>query len=429
MKKYPPWKLIILFALLSMSLQGCLGLGGGDTDYKSVTTGKNGDVKINSQQAVFQGKIYFTLNRNLYMLDGKNKEHLMQLTKGMDVRDPAVSPNGKLIAFIIHYKDYSDLAYMPASGGKPTIIATGYGKFTPNGASVLSTYHWFAQPAWDPDNEHIYFLGDNQKHYWNPALVGNYDADILDLQVFKMSIHDKELVTVDDMENAQAVAYTSIGAGGLRDPAYRPGHANELVYTSYKYTPPDWSKLAIQINIIDTNAIQNSIKQDANPYNPKYHPGVYASEYDPGVSLTPEKADLTNMQPAFSPDGNTLIYVRREDATHMSLYTMPVVNGVTSDPNNPAFDPNSDANTKKGLSGYAQSTKLMTGQYISQPVWSPDGSQIVYYDYHDNLFDLWLAKIVKDPKTGAYSIDKNSITQLTQTNGNLDADSRAAWSR
>lgn len=425
MKKYPPWKLIILFALLTMSLQGCLG--GSDANYKSVTTGKNGDVKINSQQAIFQGKMYFTLNRNLYMLDGRDKEHLKQLTKGMDIRDPAVSPNGKLIAFIIHYKNYSDLAYMPVSGGKPKIIATGYGQFIPVGDSVRSTFHWFAQPAWNSDNEHIYFLGDNQKHYWDPRIVGDYNADILDLQIFKMSIHDKELVTVDDMEGAQAVAYASIGAGGLRDPAYRPGHKDELVYTSYKYTAPDYSRLAIQLNLINTNAIQNSIQQYPNPYAPKYHPGQQANEVDPSVALTPEKADLTNMQPSFSPDGNTLIYVRREDATHMSLYTMPVVNGVTSDPNNPAFDPNSAANTQKGLSAYGKSVKLMTSQYISQPIWSPDGTQIAYYDYHDNIFDLWLAKIVKNPKTGSYSIDKNSITQLTQANGNLDADSRATW--
>ncbi|GCE18122.1 TolB family protein [Dictyobacter kobayashii] len=426
MKKYPPWKLIFVFALLALCLQGCLE--GSDTNYKSVTTGANGDVKINVQQAIFKGKMYFTLDRNLYVLDGKDKVHPKQLTRGMDVRDPAVSPNGKLIAFIIHYKDYSDLAYMPASGGKPTVIATGTGTFIPVGDSVRSSYHWFAQPAWDPDNEHIYFLGDNQKHYWDPKLVGNYDADILDLQVFKISIHDR--LTQANAESAQAVAYTAIGAGGLRDPAYRPGagHKDELVYTSYKYIAPDYSKLAVQINLIDVNAINDNVQQfPDNPYAQKYHPGAYGNEIDPSVALTPEQANLTNMQPSFSPDGNTLIYVRRDDATHMSLYTMSVVNGVTSDPNDPAFDPNSAANSQKGLSLYGKSTKLMTSQYLSQPVWSPDGSQIAYYDYHDNIFDLWLASVVKDSKTGSYSIQKDSTVQLTQASGNLDADSRMAW--
>src|SRR5690242_4096832 len=100
----------------------------------------------------------------------------------MDVRDPAVSPNGKLIAVIIHHKDYSDLAYMPVSGGKPTIIATGRGQFIPINDSVRSTYHWFAQPSWDSDNEHIYFLGDNQKRYWSDT-IAHYNTEILDLQV------------------------------------------------------------------------------------------------------------------------------------------------------------------------------------------------------------------------------------------------------
>lgn len=425
MKRYPPWQLFFLFTLLALSLQGCLG--GADNNYQSVTRGKNGDVKINTQQAAFKGKMYFTLDRNLYMLDGKDKEHPKQLTTGMDVRDPAVSPNGKWIAFIIRYKDYSNLAYMPASGGKPTIIADGYGQYVPTGDTPKSTHHWFAQPNWDSDNQHIYFLGDNQKYFWNPKLVGNYDAAILDMQVFKVSLHDK-LATEDAIEDAQPVAYTAIGAGGLRDPDYRPGHKNQLVYTSYKYTAPEYSKLAVQLNLIDTNAIQDVITQFPDQYNQKYHPGAYQSEVDPGVAITPEKADLMNMQPTFSPDGNTLLYVRREDATHMSFYAMPIVDGVTSDPNNPAFDPNSEANTKKGLSMYAQSQKLMTGQYLSQPVWSPDGSQIAYYDYHDTTFDLWLAQTVKDPKTGLYSIQKDSQVQLTQANGSLDADSHPVWS-
>ncbi|GCE25934.1 hypothetical protein KDA_14180 [Dictyobacter alpinus] len=426
MKKYPLWKLFFLFTLLTLSLQGCLG--GADDNYKSVTHGKNGDVKINIQQAAFKGKIYFTLERNLYVLDGKDKEHPKQLTKGLDVRDPAVSPNGKWVAFIVRYKDFSDLAYMPTSGGKPIVIAAGYGKYLPtNTDTPQSTHHWFAQPSWDADSEHIYFLGDNQKYFWNPKIVGGYDAAILDMQVFKMSMHDR-LTTEDAIQNAQPIAYTSIGAGGLRDPASRPGHRDQLVYTSYKYTAPDFSKLAVQLNLIDTNAIQDNINQFPDEYNQKYHPGAFQSEIDPGVALTPDKADLMNIQPAFSPDGNTLLYVRREDATHMSFYSMPVVNGVTSDPNDPAFDPNSEANSQKGLSQYGRSAKLMTSQYLSQPVWSPDGTQIIYYDYHNTNFDLWLAKIVKDPKTGSYSLQKDSQIEITQANGSLDADSRPAWS-
>ena len=117
---------MLIIALLSVALQGCLSSP--STTYKSVTSDKNGDVKINTA-SLFTGNIYFTLDRNLYVINGNDVAHPKQLTKGLDVRDPAISPNGKLIAFDIHHANYSDLAYMPATGGAPTIIASGQGVF------------------------------------------------------------------------------------------------------------------------------------------------------------------------------------------------------------------------------------------------------------------------------------------------------------
>lgn len=416
--------------LLALSLQGCAGLGdlgGTNTNYHSVTKGKNGDVKINVEQALFKGKIYFTLDRNLYVLNGKDKEHPQQLTKGIDARDPAVSPNGKWIAFIIRYPNYSDLAYIPATGGKPTIIMSGYGSYSPGPSEFpVSSHHWFSQPAWDADNEHLIVLGDNQKQYWlnNEEYTGKYDSPVLDMQIYRVSMRDR-LSTQAQIEAVQPVAYAAIGAGGLQDPSYRPGHKDQALYTSYTYMTSDNgdNQVVAQLNMVNVDTIANTLA--ANPF--LYHPGQGDAESSPGVAITPEKDNLANLQPSFSPDGKSIIYVRREDATHMSLYTMPVVDGITSDPNNPAFDPKSAANTKQALSGYGKSIKLLTDQYVSHPLWSPDGTQIAYYNYSDTTFDLTLANIVKDSKTGTYSIAKDSQIQLTQANGSLDADSHPVW--
>jgi Tol biopolymer transport system component len=411
MKRQKQWKLLLIFALLSMTLQSCLS--DTDTIYKSVTKGKNGDVKINST-SLFKGKIYFTLDRNLYVIDGKDTTHPKQLTSGIDVRDPSVSPNGKWIVFAIYYNNYSDLAYIPASGGKPTIIADGNGSFTTTASGATSSYHWFEQPTWNADNQTILFLGDNQKAFWSPDLVGGYNSFILDLQLFKMSMNDR-LDTQDQIANAVPVAYTAIGAGGLRDPSYRPGHQDEVIYTSYAYTADsNFTDVNVQLNLIDDTIIENSLATNPN----EYHPEVYGAVANPSVAITPGTSNLANLEPSFSPDGNTIIYTRRESATSMSLYTMPVVNDVTSDPTD---------NISKGLSDYSKSSKLLSGQYLSQPVWSPDGTQIAYYSYTGTTFDLWLATVVKDAKTGAYSIKADSTTQLTQANGSLDADSRPFW--
>ncbi|GCF08285.1 TolB family protein [Dictyobacter arantiisoli] len=423
MKRYKQWEFIAILALLSLALQSCLGST--DSSYKSVVKSKNGnDVKINVDQALFKGKIYFTLDHNLYVLNGNDKENPKQLTSGLTVSDPAISPNGKWIAFIIRHTNYSDLAYMPANGGKYTILADGNGTFTTTQTGgETSTAHWFGQPTWEADNQHIVFLGDNQKAYWSKDQTGGYDSFLLDMQLFRMSMNDR-LNTQDKIANAQPVAYTAIGAGGLRDPAIRPGHADEILYTSYKYTQAsNWSQLSTQLNLINSNAIGNEMQ--INQY--KYHPGEFGAESNPGVTLTPEKSGLSNLEPSFSPDGNSIVYVRREDTTHMSLNVMPVVNGVTNDTNNPNVDVTSTANQQRGLAGYGKSVKLKTSQYISQPVWSPDGTQLAYYEYNNTTFDLWLATIIKNPKTGAYSIKQDSEVQLTQANGSLDSDSRPAW--
>jgi len=167
----------------------------------------------------------------------------------------------------------------------------------------------------------------------------------------------------------------------------------------------------------DPNAIANHPRT--------YQPGSTTCESDPGVPIT--QSSQMNIEPNFSPDGNTILYVRREDATHMSLYTMPVPEGITSDPNNPLFNPASQANLTKGLSMYNLSNKLLGGQYVSQPIWSPDGTQILYYSFANKSFDIWIATMTKNPKTGASMIKPDSQVQLTNVQGQLDADSRAFW--
>jgi hypothetical protein len=411
MKKHKEWTLLFILALLSFALQSCFGSS--NTNYQNVIKGKNGNVGINTA-SLFKGHIYFTLNRNLYAINGSDTTHPKQLTSGLEVRDPSVSPNGKWIAFSIYYQNYSDLAYMPASGGKPTIIADGNGSFSLTGAGATSSYHWFEQPTWASDSETILFLGDNQKAFWAPSLVGGYNSFILDLQLFKMSMNDR-LDTQEEIANAVPVAYTAIGAGGLRNPSYRPGHKDEVIYTSYSYTAAsNFTVVNAQINMIDDTVIDNSLA--INPY--EYHPEVYGTAANPSLAITPGTSNLSNIEPSFSPDGNTIIYARSLSATSMGLYTMPVPNDDTS---------TITTSGTQDLADYNKSNQLLTGEYLSQPVWSPDGTQIAYYSYNATTFDLWLATMVKNPKTGTYSIKKDSAVQLTQAHGDLDADSRPVW--
>jgi Tol biopolymer transport system component len=103
----------------------------------------------------------------------------------------------------------------------------------------------------------------------------------------------------------------------------------------------------------------------------------------------------------------------------MGLYIMPVANNVTQNPNNTAVE-------NAALQPFKKSVNILSGQYISQPVWSLDGKQIAYMAYNNNVFDIWLANVSLS-KAGKYTL-VGSPVQLTSANGALDGDSRPFWS-
>jgi Tol biopolymer transport system component len=393
MKRYTCWGTLLLLLSLALILQGCLGIGENTSNGNTITTNSNGN-NVGVVQNLFKGKIYFTIDHNLWVTDGKNNTH--EIMTGGNVYDPAVSPNGKWIAVSALNKNSSDIALMPISGRTRHNLLSGSGSFYNDGGFIKSSSHWFAQPAWSPDSTHILFLSDLQKNFVWANLGGDYGrAPFLDLQVFSIPLNDLN-------SKPQDVAYAVFGDGGNRDPSYRPGHPTEIVYTHYAYDTATRTNQVIQIFLEDATAIAN-------------HPGMYHPGYDPGIAITNPKDQ--NLQPAFSPDGNAIIYVRRESPSQMGLYIMHVPNGVTANPNDPKTG-------QQALAPYKKSSHILSGEYVSEPVWSPNGKQIAYIAYNNNEFDLWLANVTLNAKTGTYSMRGNPV-QLTT--GGIDGNSRPFW--
>ncbi|HAG98761.1 MAG TPA: hypothetical protein DCL75_07870 [Ktedonobacter sp.] len=417
MKKHNAWQTLFVLLLLSLSLQSCLGASdtSSSTNYKKINTGNNQSIGINNQ-ALFKGKIYFTQGGHLYIIDGSRTISAL-IHDGNNIRDPAVSPDGKWLAFIVRYYDFSDLVTMPITGGKWTIVVDGVGRFVPNpGFAPKSTHNWVFQAAWSKDSQSLIFLSDLQKLYdWANYPYGDLGTDFdqspfLDLQVFSVPLHNPPPRA--EIENHRVVAYASYGDGGNRDPSYRPGHTDQIIYTRYGYDSTRTQQV-IQIYMEDPTMIARHPERH-------YHPGDPGAGYDPGIAITPPSTAKTtseNMQPAFSPDGKEIAYIRRIDTTHMGLYMMQTPENITSDPNNPAVE-------KRALLPYQKSSLIVSGEFVSQPVWSPDGKQISYVSFNNNEFNIWLANVSVDAKTGTYKLTGNPVPL---TSGGIDADSRPFW--
>src|SRR5579883_2622337 len=166
MKNHVSFRVAFLLVLVAFAVQGCLGIGGSSNqgNFKSENTGNGQKIGVNqTTQAVFKGKIYFTQGRNLLVLDGSRT--VKQLTHGEDVRDPAVSPDGKWVAFDVRYGDYANLVYMSVNGGPQHVVISGNGHYwTNSGGFPQDDFYWFGQPAWS-DNSHLTFLSDFQKNF------------------------------------------------------------------------------------------------------------------------------------------------------------------------------------------------------------------------------------------------------------------------
>jgi Tol biopolymer transport system component len=387
---------LCLFLLVALSVQGCLGLGG--PGGQQVATGSNGQ-QVSVNQDVFTGRFYLTINHNLFVLSGDNTTR--ELVATGDVYDPAVSPDGKWIAFIERHKQYSDLCAVAATGGSVRVLRSGAGRFYANGPFIHNTFKWYAQPAWSADSSTLLFLSDLEKEDWYQQT--GRDAPLLDMQVFSVSFQDPAARPRD-------IAYATFGDGGDRDASYRPGHPDQIIYTHYTYDAATQTQQDIQLYM-------------ENPETISAHPGVYypgspGGGFDPSVAIT--TPDLENIQPIFSPDGSAIAYIQRnKNQTQMSLQIMPAPPAsITSTPN--------DTKTEAlALQAYkAHSSHLLSQLYIEQPVWSPDGKQIAYIQYTGGAFDLWIVKVSYDAKTGKYRI---SGSPIQVTSGGIDGESRPVW--
>lgn len=294
--------------------------------------------------------------RLLYVRDGTIEEISSVGTRDLAKPNPAVgafmnpawSPDGARIAYAVRQKDYSDVGVMNADGSNQTLL-------THDQSGVVQDNLWAAMPSWStPDGATLVFSSDRGKEEPN-----------IDLRLWAMTVATRAL---------RQVSTPNIQAGGDLDAQFRPGHPSQLVYTKWAYDATATSTYA-QLVLLDIAS---------------------------GASYTLTSPKETDFQPAWSPDGKTLAFVRRGAGTD-ELYAAPVPEAVAADT--------------------TLTPTLLESGVDAQPAWSPDGNALAYIAETDNQFDLYQVGVTTSPTLAP----RGKPERLT-TNG-VDATSRPSWTK
>ena len=426
--------------ILLLALQAC---GDSNGNYKTYGgPGPNGG-GINSNTR-FTGKIIFVKNRNIFVLDGKTNTPI-QLTTGSDTLQPALSPTDKnTLVFQLRKpgSDYSNIATMPLQTGvAPTVLTDNAMHYPSPGNAPNNRYQfWANNPIWTADGQNIIYLTDFFKGGYattptiaNPTCPGINDDFVIDMGIVEIPANAKPLPSVASNGKGnppKQLAWPYCSAGGDQDLSLRPGVANtEILFTSFQYIPPQQSQLGAQLSLL-------IIPNDGSP--------------ERIVQLSPLDPNAVPLEPAWSPDGKYITYIRRENGQD-NLYIMPIADAtITGTPN--TINGNTEIyNLQTGgktayytnTGYYDKSQKLADGIY-GNPVWG-DSTHIVFmkFDTTDNggTFNLFLAKLkFATPAIGPSGTPTGTATtaptaavvsidgpQAQLTKGGVDGESRPIW--
>lgn len=295
------------------------------------------------------GTVLYARQGELWLRSGSSDRQFTR--SGGLAMQPAWSPNGKQIAYVLRRKNSSDIALMQANG-----LGTHF--ITDNASPVVDNNLWAFEPTWSPDGKTFAYLTDR----------GRAGTGVIDLAVWTMNTAGGQL-----LELQKPAPYS----GGDADPAWRPGHPGEILYSHYFYTANGEQALS-QLILLDTRSQR-------------------------WVAVTPPTE--SDFQAAWTPHGRAIVFVKRapnqDNLVTMSVATWPTVDHFAAE-------------------------KLLLAGVLAQPVVSHDGKQLLYIaKTSDQGFDLSLVGLTGSGATLALA--RNAKPQMLTDSHVVDATSRPSW--
>ena len=312
-----------------------------------------GKVVMPITRVAVPGRLYATKARTLYRFSGTR---LTAMLSGIKAKDPAVTPDGNRLA----------VAQLNAQSS--TILlgdALGQNRQTLTPSSAAEGPLWAFAPALSSDGQRCLYLTDRGKQPSSPQ----------NLQPNDLGIWIMDTASGQSRRIVAPTAYT----GGDSDPVFRPGAADQLLYTTYLY--------------------------GGTPLQPVARLSWHSMRTGAHVYLSPDQA--RNFQPAISPDGRFVAFVQATAAGD-DLEVMPLAPAYNRDPQPYPTD----------------AAVLLESGMVSEPVWAPDSSAIAFLKLVNGSFDLFILPV----SSSGPAVRATGPAEAVTHGSFLDADSRLAWS-
>jgi TolB protein len=341
-----------------------------------VTTAEADDVNLPQptieveNPAEVPGKLLFVLSGgDIWAAEGDSTH---SITRSGKKYQPAWSPDGRRIAYVQREESFSDLWVMDSNGSNKVRITNN----EPAGIDARSEDHilsitWAFYPRWSRDGSLLAYMSQLTP----PRPTGGEVPSEYPLSLYLYGSR-------------------RIAEGSLAGPSFQ-----RLVKADIDLSHPTWSADDQLLVYAQSERCYSASCPDAGAGL-----GFYVPETDASGDLAGADPAQFNsaMDPAFSPDGAWLAYVK-DDGAGSDIWVVPA----------PELD---------GTVSGAPIRLTSTGR-SRMPTWSPDGSKLAYFVAKDNLISL----TVSDVAVVGKSLSLSNAVEIRKDP--IDVDSGMSWVR